>query len=281
MLNKFLFLLGILSILSTQAQQTTYICFFELNSAEYDSDSIVKMQDWLKTNHSKSNVTFELVSYTDTLGSVEYNDHLAQKRMENISRILTADGFQIFDSKTIGKRYSTSNYTTDSEFRKVEINVVTHLTNNTYVKETNPVKQTELKSPKPRVASLTEEKREKDRLDEFEKHGDNTVINLNIEFKNGTNTYKDADSEKQVYYLAQYLKKHPKKKILILGHVCCNNNYMVSLSRAKKVYEDLGKYNIKKKRMRYKGMSNTVPLVQEINSKAEQQNRRVEVVFRE
>ena len=68
---------------------------------------------------------------------------------------------------------------------------------------------------------------------------------------------------------------------MILGHVCCSNNYAVSTSRAKKVYEDLVKYNINKKRMKYKGMSNTIPLVEEVNATTEQQNRRVEVMFYE
>jgi outer membrane protein OmpA-like peptidoglycan-associated protein len=277
MLNKIFFLLGVLIILPIQAQESAYNCFFRFNSAEYRSDSIIKMKNWLDNQDKSTLISFDLIAYTDTLGSIEYNDLLAEKRLENIAKILVESGYQVSGTRTVGKRYATANYTNNSEFRKVEISPNYSLESITL--EIDSTYQSEEKSGG--IIELTEAEKEENRLAEFERLGNNAIINLHIEFQNGSNVYSNQESEKQVYYLAQYLKKYPKKKVMILGHVCCSNNYAVSLSRARKVYEDLRKYKIKKNRMNFKGMSNSRPLVEEINHKTEQQNRRVEVVFSE
>lgn len=277
MSNKILFiLLGTFSFLFAQAQEQTYNCFFQTNSAEYLSDSLLKLQNWLAENHPSSNVNFELIAFTDTIGSVEYNDLLAQKRLDKIAQVLKMKGYTVSFSTTIGKRYTTDNYSNNAAFRKVEIHFLQSKQLNDFeLSDFEPVQEQIVAESYKRTLP------QKNRMQEFEAVGNHVAVNLNIVFQNSSDVYKDTESEKQVLYLAEYLKKYQNKKVMILGHVCCANNLAVSNKRAKRVYDDLIKYKISKKRMSYKGMSNKYPLVEEIDAKTEQQNRRVEVVFYE
>ncbi len=281
MLKIPVFLFAILSFSYVQAQQKTYTCYFQINSSEYESDSLVKLQDWLHLSPPKFAIDIHLIAYTDTVGSIKYNDVLAKKRLENIASVLKSMDYNITNTETIGKRYNTTDYSTNQDFRKVEIlfkiNVPMDSVKITQQKEEKVI----AKEPQPKTSKKSKKPTQKSQLEEFELMGDNAIINLNIEFRNNTNVYKDQKSEKQVYYLAEFLKKHPEKKVIILGHVCCTDNLAVSINRAKRVYEDLRKYKINKKRMNYKGLSNTVPLVEEVDERAKQQNRRVEVIFYE
>jgi outer membrane protein OmpA-like peptidoglycan-associated protein len=271
-----LFLLGIFNFLFAQTQEISYNCFFKFNSAEYPSDSISKLQDWLKSNKVDETTFFNLVAYTDTNGSVDYNDQLSLKRLRNISDLLKAQSYPIKESKSIGERYAKDKYSKDAAYRKVEIKLIS-----TEKKFDSEMVEYEPFDNKTALAETDSNKSQKTLLEEFEEIGNNKKINLNIEFMNNSNAYLDLKSEEQVFFLAEFLKNNPEKKVLILGHVCCMDNYEVSLSRARKVYEDLLNYKIDINRMKFQGMSNNYPLVEEIDLQTQQQNRRVEVVFYE
>lgn len=267
-------LIGIFHFLFAQAQEISYNCFFKSNSAEYPIDSIAKLQNWLNSHRANETTSFNLVAYTDTIGRVDYNDKLSLKRLEYIADLLKVKAYQIQESKSIGERYSKDNYTNHAAFRKVEIHLISK------EKEiVSVIEEDERFDDKILPIETDSVKSKKTLLDVFEESGNNKTINLNIQFKNNSNVYIDEQSKQQVFYLAQYLKNNPEKKVMILGHVCCTDNYAVSLSRARKVYEDLLSYQINKNRLKFRGMSNNSPLVEEIDLQTQQQNRRVEVVF--
>lgn len=280
MLKSFLYFVGILFFFNIQAQQQTFNCYFHLNSAEYEADSLVKLKKWIHSYPFSETITYSLVSYTDTIGSLKHNDILAKNRMNNIADVIEKMGYQVSKKEIIGKRYQTTLYTNNDEFRKVEIQMIPK------VKENNTsLLNSQLKSEKKEAAPKTNTKHKKEAektpMERFEAIKDNTSTNLKIEFQNNTSEYLDKKSADQVFHLSEYLKKYPNKKVVIIGHGCCSDNYKISLNRAKQVYKDLRKYKISKKRMKYKGLSNTDPLVKEMNAKTEQQNRRVEVIFYE
>lgn len=280
MLKIYLLLIGVFSIISVEAQQISYPCYFQTNSSKFESDSIVKLETWLQNHTKKQTRNIELIAYTDTIGSIAYNDVLAAKRLETISEILKGLDYSIVSTKTVGKRYNIENYTNDNEFRKVEI----------LFQEIIQVKKEESFKAAPKVVKKevpvkkvpkTKKVEPKNIVALFESMGNNTIINLDIEFKSSSDVYKDKKSEDQIVYLAEYLKQHPEKNLMILGHVCCTDDKAISVKRAKRVYDDLKKQKISKTRLSYKGLSNTVPLVEEVNEKTRQQNRRVEVYFYE
>lgn len=272
------FLIGIFHFLFAQAQETSYNCFFKSNSAEYPSDSITQLQNWLNSHGVNETISFTIVAYTDTIGRVDYNDQLSLKRLENVAAFLKAKNYRIQESKSIGERYAKDKYTNHAAFRKVEIHLISkekEIASAVAVAENERTDEQVFQVEK-NFANST-----KPLLEVFEEAGNNKTINLNIEFQNNSNVYIDEQSKQHVFYLAQYLKNNPEKKVMILGHVCCTDNYAVSLSRARKVYEDLLSYQINKNRLKFQGMSNNSPLVEEIDLQTQQQNRRVEVVFYE
>ena len=277
MLNKLLFLLGIFALQHIQAQEKTFFCFFKSNSAEYSADSILKLQKWFQNNTDLSTHTIKLIAYSDTLGSMELNDLLGIKRLAKIENILKSEGFKISEVKNIGKRYSRENYTNNADFRKVEI----HVSIKSKLTEEVQLVNDQENQPDMEFIEIQEEAIELKigKQENFDEIGNNKKVNLNIEFVVNSDVYRDEKSVNQVKKLAEYLKNNPEKKVIILGHVCCSSNYAVSNIRAKKVYDDLRKLGISKRRMKYKGLSNTDPLVPEIDAKSEQKNRRVEVVF--
>lgn len=77
--------------------------------------------------------------------------------------------------------------------------------------------------------------------------------------------------------LEKFLKENPELKIEIDGHVCCNNNMVLSLDRASEVYDRLVGLGIPSIRLKYKGFGNSRPLVEENSDEDREKNRRVEI----
>jgi hypothetical protein len=61
------------------------------------------------------------------------------------------------------------------------------------------------------------------------------------------------------------------------GHVCCSNDFELSVARSRMVYDFLIDHGITKNRLDYKGFGNKVPLFEELDDEAEALNRRVEM----
>ncbi|NRA12492.1 MAG: OmpA family protein [Crocinitomicaceae bacterium] len=104
-------------------------------------------------------------------------------------------------------------------------------------------------------------------------------IIMPIKFLGGTNEILNEDLE-YLDHLYKTLEKHSSLKILIRGHVCCDNNMIASKKRAKMVYKYLIEKGIDKKRLSFKGYSNSQPIsYPEKNDEDRMRNRRVDVVF--
>ena len=196
-MKKLLLIFIVCSALSSQAQDKTYNCFYQLNSAEYGLDSIAKLDNWLSLHVNTDYHNLEIVAYTDTIGSIEYNDRLANKRLENVAEILKSKGYDIRNAQTIGKRYTTKQYSNNADFRKVEIQVFESPPEIVWVENEPTLEEEEIEE----VEEVFEIQKPQavipivNRMAEFEALGDNKIINLNIEFKNSTNVYRNQKSE--------------------------------------------------------------------------------------
>lgn len=89
------------------------------------------------------------------------------------------------------------------------------------------------------------------------------------------------ESEPTLKGLLAYLLANPSLEIKINGHVCCGNDMLLSIGRAKFVYEYLINNGIKEKRLSYEGFSNKYPIAANdlVDEQAARLNRRVEVVI--
>jgi len=102
---------------------------------------------------------------------------------------------------------------------------------------------------------------------------------LPILFEGGTSKVTE-ETKIYLHNLRDTLQQHPNLNVHLMGHVCCGNKMSISRKRAKAVYTYLVQNGIDKKRITFKGYSNSIPLVYpERTSSDRSANRRVNVIF--
>jgi outer membrane protein OmpA-like peptidoglycan-associated protein len=275
MKNLLIILTWILALSShAQTDKRTFNCYFGFNQADFPQDSTAKLLHWMQSIDGKVE-TVTLRGYTDSVGAQTYNYKLADKRLKTISAQLLPAYYgkiRIADSK--GEVYQQTYGQNDQQWRKVEVEVTYVPT--PVVVEIPPVEIIEdqpkiiEKAPEPKVETKEE------RIETFSKA--KGAISLQVQFYGGTDTYM-GNAAADVEALAAYLNEHPEVNAFIRGHVCCQNDVVLSQRRAKKVYQDLIALGISKRRLKYEGFGNSMPLAQEVDEYTMQQNRRVDVVF--
>lgn len=104
-------------------------------------------------------------------------------------------------------------------------------------------------------------------------------IPLTIEFENASPIVREY-SIPEMDKLFQFLNAHENVDIFIRGHVCCMDDYDISLARAKALNNYLVRRGISQSRIGYEGYSNRIPLVwPELTGEDQQRNKRVDVIF--
>lgn len=199
-----------------------------------------------------------LEAHCDTTGSMQYNDDLAQRRINAVKKLLEEDRWDI--SNTREKVYSERKAGNDAQYthdiyRRVDILI--------------------------RIAPPTNAQRLTMQLNAFASDTISvTSIDLTILFHGGT-TRLMTESVPEAKALKDFLLSHSNIKADIHGHVCCGDNYPLSYERAKLIAEFLVKQGVKGSRLTFQGHSNKKPKVYpERTDEDRKQNRRVAVVFR-
>lgn len=226
----------------------------------------------------------EIYSYTDSIGSIAYNDSLARKRLNYVSNYLGITSVSTVQLKPYGlvRKYDVKDY---KSWRRVDIYYSSSppsVKNTTNTKDTAIVETFEEETPIDTTGiSYGPQEETKPEVDSVPLYGDNSVpYILNVEFFEGT-AKMDLKSEAEVKKFADFMKQHPNLSVQIRGHVCCGNNMRISKHRARAVYHELIKQGIDKNRLDYVGMSNKEPLVFPEKTNADRQrNRRVDVKFK-
>lgn len=106
----------------------------------------------------------------------------------------------------------------------------------------------------------------------------NTPIDLKINFEPGTDNIL-PESFPTLRKLKTLLAMDAGLVIQLNGHVCCDNDQVLSDKRAERVKSYLIENGITANRMSCRGFSNSQPLVEENSDENMAINRRVEVVF--
>ena len=105
------------------------------------------------------------------------------------------------------------------------------------------------------------------------------LVTLSIQFSNNKPILDDVSS-KELNDIFTFLYENPQLKAFIRGHVCCGNEMNLSTKRAKYIYKELIKRGIDKKRLRYQGFSNHLPLVfPERTDDDRNKNRRIDIIL--
>jgi len=250
-MKKYLLLLLLISFTSVFAQEK-FTVYFDFDIHQANSDSNLKLADWIMNN---KDVEVERVyGFCDSVGSHEYNDKLAVRRVNSVLETLKENKIPLSDkieTKGFGKRFEQSKV--QSENRKVEI----------YFK-----KKEEKLSDK--IAQL--------------KVGDKLRLrNLNFYNRSGIVVPK---SRPVLVELLEIMQQNPKLKIEIQGHICCQQEFDIediSTLRCKTVYNYLIENRIAVNRLSYKGFGNSQPIykIPEKNEFEKDENRRVEILILE
>ncbi|MCB0396050.1 MAG: OmpA family protein [Flavobacteriales bacterium] len=222
-------------------------------------------------------VTVKIVGYCDSIGSMNSNMELSIRRATSISQVLKDLGVTVpimTDGK--GELMPVADNGTDqgkAQNRRAEVIFIRR----------PPVVVT---TPPDTVKEVLEEVPEPETTgplvfsEDAEVKAGQRLKLKNVNFVGGQ-AIPLPESEPTLKELVRFMKKHPTVKILIEGHVCCANDYNLSVARAKMVFKYLSKHGINEDRMYCKGYGNTRPLVRGFTEAANIMNRRVEVVVME
>lgn len=254
-----LLLLVCISSFNVSIAQTfdTLSIYFAVDS---DRPIVHRTTDYVTYEQSEPGMltVIQLAAHCDTTGSLEYNDELAQKRMDAVLKMMAKDRWnvesattKIFSERVAG---TDQNYSHDV-YRRVDV----------IVKITPPNNAQRLTMQLNAFASDTAK---------------TTSIDLTILFYGGT-TKLMTESVLETKALKDFMLDHPEISADIHGHVCCGDNYPLSVNRAKLIAEFLMKQGVLAKRLTYQGHSNREPKIYpEKTDDDRKQNRRVAVVFK-
>lgn len=250
-MKKYVLLLLLISFSAVSAQEK-FTVYFDFDIHQTNSDSNLKLADWITKN--KDVEVERIYGFCDSVGSHEYNDKLAVRRVNWVLKTLRENKIRLsknIETKGFGKRFEQSKI--QDENRKVEI----------YFKK----KEEKLAD---KIAQL--------------KVGDKLRLrNLNFYNRSGIVVPK---SRPVLAELLEIMQQNPKLKIEIQGHICCQEKFDVediSTLRCKTVYNYLIENGISISRLSYKGFGSSQPLykIPEQNEFERDENRRVEILILE
>jgi len=285
MMRIFTFIL-IFGISTFAFSQEQFAVYFDSNKFNITKSEELKLQKWLEANKEIKVVAIN--GYTDEDGSNGFNDTLAKKRVDFIYNYIK-DKIKIrddFKSRSFGENFNQSK--NKAENRKTTIY---------YLLPKDIPRENEILGIKPTPAVV-----EPIEIIPIEEEAMNFPENATLAEKvvlsqKGTlirlkdinfyiNTFAMMPSSKpSIDELISVLKKYPKIKIEIQGHICCVNKDFknLSLDRARQIKRVLVSEGIAEKRIQVKGFGVSKPKfpIPEKNEFEAERNRRVEIMILE
>lgn len=275
-------LLLLLIVVHFSNAQERFVVYFDNNKFQLNKSEQAKLDKWILEN--KTSKILSITGSTDEVGSSGFNDTLSQKRVNSIyskvnGKIKIREDFK---SISLGEKGATS--PNKAENRKAIIH---------YILEKDLARENEILGIKPKV--VVEEEIipiEEETMnfpegatleDKIELSTKGTLIRLeDINFH--VNTFAIIpSSKKSIDELIYVLKKYPKLKIEIQGHICCVNKDArnLSLDRARQVKRILMSEGIDDKRVKVKGFGVSKPkfAIPEKSEFEAARNRRVEIMI--
>jgi len=258
-------ILPILLLLGLSANaQHKFTVFFDFDIAESNAASSQSLSKWITDNPLVR--VQKIYGYTDKTGDSLYNHNLSERRTSYIYQKLKAENVNVDAAEQKGFGESRSTAIRNPNDRKVVIEYA--------IPEIQPVPAV--------TASTVQSKPDDNELSKqisSAKKGDKLLLK-NLNFYNNEDVMLPS-SVPVLKELLKMLKEHPNLKIQIQGHVCCEveNKLRLSRKRALAVYNFLVSKGISKKRLSYTSFGSTKPIYP-LPEKTEAEmsaNRRVEI----
>jgi outer membrane protein OmpA-like peptidoglycan-associated protein len=272
----------LLSAAHAQHATDTFRLYFDLGISAMNAGTQKKVDLLVYDDKIINGSSIMIVGYADYLGSEMHNKNLSMERARNVKNYLVKYGINADDIKLcVGKgeihRQGMRNkegYPTD---RRVDI-VVNNMRESNQKFAAGPKKDTS-RNKKPAPVTNFDEKNLK---------AGSTITLKNVYFPADRHTIK-PESKETLEKLYTVLKEHPNLKISIEGHVCCVKDYqdaldidtyepILSVNRAKAIYNYLVSRGIDSSRLKYAGFGRSRPVVPvEVTEEDAEKNRRVEI----
>jgi outer membrane protein OmpA-like peptidoglycan-associated protein len=289
MKKLYIYIVFLANIYLANAQEQ-FSVYFDSNKYELSVSENKELQTWIKQNPTSKIVAIN--GYTDEDGSNQYNDSLAQKRVEKVYQNIK-DKVKIredFKTRSFGENFQQSK--NKSENRKVTIyyllvkdipreEEILGLKSKKIVKVRKPIVFPDKVVIDNFNGTKSEYKLDVKFMDELCYAEPGTKLKLNnLNFISNTFAVTN-DSRGKLYELLLVMQQRPEMVISIQGHLCCVSVDRKDLStqRAKAVKQFLELNGIEKIRMSFKGFGSSIPLfaLPEKNEEERAANRRVEI----
>lgn len=280
-MNKHVILIVFISVcmvLKAEGQFDSTKIYFKLNVDALDKKAVKTIDSLVYNDIINSKTTLLIVGYADYLGTEDHNKVLSERRSKSIANQLITLGIPESNIKLcIGKGEIDRSvklpegYTAD---RRVDIVIQKTIPQ---LKKTKPQPVTTANANMSPAAKIIAEMKvgQAFRLE-------------NIYFYMGRHVVTE-ESYPQLDKLYEILESNPNIKIQIEGHICClrygfdaededTHERLLSVNRAKFIYEYMANKGIDRDRMSYKGYGRSRPMVSpETTQKDQDMNRRVEI----
>ena len=266
-------LLSILLFLTLQivVGQEQFSVYFDTDKHQLTPEQSKRLKEWITANGTSKIVAIH--GFTDEVGSVGYNDTLAQKRVDFIYE-------QIKDKVTIREDFKTISYgknfmqsINQAENRRATI---------FYILEKDLARENEIlgiqSDENVEGLEITEDMALHEKVARA-KVGTKIILkNINF-FQNTFATV--PESQGAMYDLLFVMQNNPNLKIQLQGHICCvdKDRRNLSLERAKQIRRFLVYNGIPVGRVTVTGFGVTQPIypIPEENEEQAAANRRVEM----
>jgi outer membrane protein OmpA-like peptidoglycan-associated protein len=285
-------------LLSAQEKASFY---FDFDQDAFNPKQNELFMTWLNKDENREILVIN--GYCDWYGTFDYNDTLAYKRIHTVhEQLKTKQNTSIFFSENLkikgfGERVQTRKERRNNRRVDVFYNVIP---NKIVVKEVvydDPEVYTgQVINKEPDVIEKNNIIQVPDTDDLLEpvglyknpyasaKVGDKLVMN-NLYFYDRSGIFV-PESLPVMEELLEFMVTHPKVKIEIQGHICCQlgeDPEDIALVRAIAVHNYLVANDIEDTRLQYKSFGSTQPLhkIPEKNEKERNENRRVEILILE
>ncbi|MFN5418298.1 MAG: OmpA family protein [Flavobacteriia bacterium] len=248
--------------------------YYDFNSSVLNADEEIKLQNI--TN--KSIQISRIVAYTDTFGTKKYNLDLAEKRMNAVENYLLSKNIKVYEKKVLGENYDNNEFAIKNykSWRRVDIYYFSGPINVPQEHFAEPI-VVEKKQIIEQIIEEPEKKSSEEKYNDLLASETPKIVALDVKFYGGVDEMIPSSlPDLQSFY--KFLNDNPSVNILIRGHVCCMDDYNLSVKRAKAVYNYLINKGIDKSRLSYKGFSNSVPVASpELSEEDMSKNRRVDI----
>ena len=227
---------------------------FELDSYSLAKCERQRVDSVLQLAPSNVLKAVEIYGHTDSLAGIDYNRKLSKRRVQSVLQYLVLKGVEPLKVKTDYYGEEKPKYDNGPKERPKNRRVELYLV----------IDPSLLPPPEQKLTDL-----------EFKKGDKIRIPNLNFV---GNQPIPVWESFPVLEQLLEVMMVYPELEIELHGHVCCGDDYELSLQRALMVYNFLKVNGIAKSRMSYKGFSNTKPLFPEKTDREKALNRRVEIL---